>query len=57
MFLIENVCSYYACIMLVVFLLSFCVDSPFVKIPQEPKMVDFFDSDNKEEINGKENVK
>ena len=40
--LIGNLCSYYAD---VVILLCFCIESPFIKIPQEPKIVDFMDSD------------
>ena len=54
---IENLCSYYAYIMLRFFLLCFCIESPFVKIPQEPKIVDFLESDYKEEVNGEEYVK
>ena len=50
--LIENVCSYYSYIMLLVFLLCFCIESPFLKILQEPKIVDFWESDDKEEVNG-----
>ena len=55
--LVENLWSYYAYIMLLVFLLYFCIDSPFEKIPQEPKSVDLFESDDEEEVNGEEYVK
>ena len=33
--------------MLMVFLLSFCIDSPFEDILEEPKIVDFLESDDK----------
>ena len=43
--------------MLLVFLLLFCIDSQFKKIPQEPKIVDFLESDDEEEVNSEEYVK
>ena len=49
--------SYYAYIMILVFSLCFCIESPFAKIPQEPKIVDLLKSDNKEEVNGDKYVK
>ena len=55
--MIENVCSYYAYIMLLVFLLYFCIESQFVKIPQEFKIVGFLESGNEEEVNGEEYAK
>ena len=55
--LIEMLGSYYAYIMILVFSLCFCIESPFAKIPQEPKIVDLLKSDNKEEVNGDKYVK
>ena len=43
--------------MVLVFLLCFCTESPFVKIAQELKIVDFLDSDDEEEVSGEEYVK
>ena len=42
--LIENLWSYYAYVMLMIFLLCFCIESPFLKIPQEPNIFDSLDS-------------
>ena len=39
-----------------VFLNGYCIESPFVKIPQEPKIFDFLESDDEEEVNGEEYV-
>ena len=54
---IENLCSYYVYIIIIVFLLCFCIESPFEKIPQEPKIVYFLESDVQEELNGEKYVK
>ena len=55
--LIENVCSFYAYIILLVLVLCFCIESPFLNIPQEPNIVDLFESYDKELVNSEEYVK
>ena len=45
---IGNLCSYYAYKMFLIVLLWFCIESPFVKIPQEPKIIGLLDSDDEE---------
>ena len=52
--LIDMVFSYYVYTMLLLFLLCFCIELPFVKILHEAKIVDLLDSDDKEEVNGEE---
>ena len=54
---IEILCSYYEYMMLLVLLLLFCIASTFENMPQGPKIVDFLESNDKEEVNSKENVK
>ena len=43
--LIDMLFSYEGHIMLLVFLLFFCIKTPFVKTPQENTIVDFLESD------------
>ena len=40
-----------------VFLLCLCIESLFEKIPQEPNIVAFLESNDEEEVNGEEYVK
>ena len=49
-------CSFYAYIMLLFLYLRFCIESPFLNISQEPKIVDLLEYKFEEEVNGKEYV-
>ena len=50
--LIDMLRSYYAYTTILFFLLCFCKESSFVNIPQVSKIVDFLESDYKEEVKG-----
>ena len=55
--LIEILFSYDPSTTLLVLSLYFCIDSPYVRIPQESKIADFLDSGDDEEVNSEEYIK